>query len=340
MAIPPGSSWSSTALTLPNVIRLVLPVSAFAAAVYVAQRQRADSELVVVQAQRNPPGGGAAGPGLRRGGGPGGIGSGVISGRPGQPARPVGTHRRDRAGRDGGAADARYVPPSGRRHHLRHPRHHGIGRAARHLPVRRPPTRPRHGLLRRPGDAGPQPGGAAAADVRRHGANPAQGGRSGSRGRQDVAYRLRRLRLRHRRHIRHARRRAPPPGRGWHARAAARAAHAVGRDGPASPRPGVRGARTLRAGRHGAGAAGDGTVGAAAGGPFAAGRGGRVAAAVLVVAVELVRNAVTGRDAATSPFSGWPMRPRCWLPPSPRCALQWRRDPAWSLGRSGRARPA
>ncbi len=39
-----------TALTLPNVIRLVLPVSAFAAAVYVAQRQRADSELVVVQA--------------------------------------------------------------------------------------------------------------------------------------------------------------------------------------------------------------------------------------------------------------------------------------------------
>jgi lipopolysaccharide export system permease protein len=37
-------------LTLPNVIRLVLPVSAFAAAVYVANRLTADSELVVMQA--------------------------------------------------------------------------------------------------------------------------------------------------------------------------------------------------------------------------------------------------------------------------------------------------
>jgi lipopolysaccharide export system permease protein len=39
-----------TALTLPNVIRLVLPISAFAAAVYVTNRLTEDSELVVMQA--------------------------------------------------------------------------------------------------------------------------------------------------------------------------------------------------------------------------------------------------------------------------------------------------
>ncbi|SDW96548.1 LPS export ABC transporter permease LptF [Roseicitreum antarcticum] len=39
-----------TALTLPNVIRVVLPVSAFAASVYVAQRLTRDSEMVVMQA--------------------------------------------------------------------------------------------------------------------------------------------------------------------------------------------------------------------------------------------------------------------------------------------------
>lgn len=39
-----------TALTLPNVIRLVLPVSAFAAAVYAANRLTRESELVVMQA--------------------------------------------------------------------------------------------------------------------------------------------------------------------------------------------------------------------------------------------------------------------------------------------------
>ncbi|MBT8476416.1 MAG: LPS export ABC transporter permease LptF [Alphaproteobacteria bacterium] len=38
-----------TALSLPNVIRLVLPVSAFAAAVYVTNRLSSESELVVVQ---------------------------------------------------------------------------------------------------------------------------------------------------------------------------------------------------------------------------------------------------------------------------------------------------
>ncbi len=37
-------------LTLPNVIRLVLPISAFAASVYVANRLTQDSELVVMQA--------------------------------------------------------------------------------------------------------------------------------------------------------------------------------------------------------------------------------------------------------------------------------------------------
>jgi lipopolysaccharide export system permease protein len=39
-----------TALTLPNVIRLVLPVSAFAGALYVTNRLSAESELVAVQA--------------------------------------------------------------------------------------------------------------------------------------------------------------------------------------------------------------------------------------------------------------------------------------------------
>ncbi|MBD3677643.1 MAG: LPS export ABC transporter permease LptF [Rhodobacteraceae bacterium] len=39
-----------TILTLPNVIRLMLPLSAFAAVVYVANRLTSDSELVVVQA--------------------------------------------------------------------------------------------------------------------------------------------------------------------------------------------------------------------------------------------------------------------------------------------------
>lgn len=39
-----------TALTLPNVIRMVLPVSAFAATVYVTNRLQTESELVVMQA--------------------------------------------------------------------------------------------------------------------------------------------------------------------------------------------------------------------------------------------------------------------------------------------------
>ncbi len=38
-----------TVLSLPNVIRVVLPISAFAAAVYVANRMRGESELVVIQ---------------------------------------------------------------------------------------------------------------------------------------------------------------------------------------------------------------------------------------------------------------------------------------------------
>jgi len=39
-----------TALTLPNVIRLVLPIAAFAATIYVANRLSSESELLVVQA--------------------------------------------------------------------------------------------------------------------------------------------------------------------------------------------------------------------------------------------------------------------------------------------------
>ncbi len=44
-----------SALTLPNVIRVVLPLSAFAAAVYVAIRLTRDNELVVLQAARLSP---------------------------------------------------------------------------------------------------------------------------------------------------------------------------------------------------------------------------------------------------------------------------------------------
>lgn len=39
-----------TALTLPNVIRLVLPIAAFAASIYVANRLTSESELIVAQA--------------------------------------------------------------------------------------------------------------------------------------------------------------------------------------------------------------------------------------------------------------------------------------------------
>lgn len=39
-----------TALSLPNIIRIVLPVAAFAASVYVTNRMTAESELIVVQA--------------------------------------------------------------------------------------------------------------------------------------------------------------------------------------------------------------------------------------------------------------------------------------------------
>ena len=44
-----------SALTLPNVIRLVMPVSAFAAAVYVTNRLSRDSELVAAQAAGTSP---------------------------------------------------------------------------------------------------------------------------------------------------------------------------------------------------------------------------------------------------------------------------------------------
>ncbi len=44
-----------SALALPNVIRLVLPVSAFAAAIYVVNRLSSDSELVVIQSSGYSP---------------------------------------------------------------------------------------------------------------------------------------------------------------------------------------------------------------------------------------------------------------------------------------------
>jgi lipopolysaccharide export system permease protein len=44
-----------TVLTLPNVIRLVLPISAFAAALYVANRLSSESELVVMRAAGHSP---------------------------------------------------------------------------------------------------------------------------------------------------------------------------------------------------------------------------------------------------------------------------------------------
>lgn len=47
---PAGVFLEFTALSLPNVIRLVLPMAAFAAAVYVTNRMSAESEMTVVQA--------------------------------------------------------------------------------------------------------------------------------------------------------------------------------------------------------------------------------------------------------------------------------------------------
>ena len=44
-----------TALSLPNLIRLVLPIAAFAASVYVTNRMSNESELVVVQASGYSP---------------------------------------------------------------------------------------------------------------------------------------------------------------------------------------------------------------------------------------------------------------------------------------------
>lgn len=50
-----GVFFEFTALTLPNVIRLVLPISAFAAALYVANRLSSESELVVAKAAGHSP---------------------------------------------------------------------------------------------------------------------------------------------------------------------------------------------------------------------------------------------------------------------------------------------
>jgi len=44
-----------TALTLPNLIRMVLPIAAFAASVYVTNRLQSESELVVMQATGSSP---------------------------------------------------------------------------------------------------------------------------------------------------------------------------------------------------------------------------------------------------------------------------------------------
>ena len=44
-----------TALTLPNLIRMVLPMAAFAAAVYVTNRLKAESEIMVMQATGSSP---------------------------------------------------------------------------------------------------------------------------------------------------------------------------------------------------------------------------------------------------------------------------------------------
>ncbi|MEL7115357.1 MAG: LPS export ABC transporter permease LptF [Pseudomonadota bacterium] len=50
-----GVFFEFTALTLPNVIRLVLPISAFAAALYVANRLSSESELVIARASGQSP---------------------------------------------------------------------------------------------------------------------------------------------------------------------------------------------------------------------------------------------------------------------------------------------
>ncbi|KMW56234.1 putative permease [Candidatus Rhodobacter oscarellae] len=50
-----GVFFEFTALTLPNVIRLVLPISAFAASLYVANRLSSESELLVAKAAGHSP---------------------------------------------------------------------------------------------------------------------------------------------------------------------------------------------------------------------------------------------------------------------------------------------
>ena len=45
-----GTFVTLTLLTLPNVVRMVLPIAAFAAAVHVTNRLTVESELVVAQA--------------------------------------------------------------------------------------------------------------------------------------------------------------------------------------------------------------------------------------------------------------------------------------------------
>ena len=50
MVSPPGFSLNSLPLTLPGVIGVVLPIAAFAGAVYVTNRLSTESELTVMQA--------------------------------------------------------------------------------------------------------------------------------------------------------------------------------------------------------------------------------------------------------------------------------------------------
>ena len=137
-----------TALSLPNIIRMVLPIAAFAAALYVTQRLAADSELTVVQATGFSPFR-LARPVLAFGLGVTGLTlmltHVLVPAAQGQ--------LREREAEIAETATARLlregaVPEPDGRDHLLYPRHHAVGRVVRHLPVR-PPRRDRGGHLHR-----------------------------------------------------------------------------------------------------------------------------------------------------------------------------------------------
>ena len=159
-----------TALSLPNVIRVVLPIAAFAGSVYVTNRLMSESELVVVQATGFSPWR------LMRPVLAFGVIVFLMSSILAHLLVPISQARlSDRSAEIAENMTARLLsegrfPPSRRRGHLLHPRDLVAWRLAKRLSFRCAYTGPIHHLYRprSPSGAGreqPQPG-----DDRRHGA--------------------------------------------------------------------------------------------------------------------------------------------------------------------------